>query len=817
MANLFYENNVPVLPIRNTVVFPGGTLPLRVGRTRSVAAVEAAQARRTGGQDAWILLVPQSKKESDADRRRPGFGEEGPEIEELHKVGVLANILRLQGSATDGYQIVVRSLTRFRVDEFRYMKSGAIEAVGSVVTDKIDADPETLRALESSVRKFAEEIIDLLPGNTQRLKTLVSEIKDLTALVDLCAGNLDITDAEKLELLEELSLKDRTLKLLDHLQKQKQKLEVQGEIREKLSHKLGKAQRDALLREQIRTIRQELGEEEDENERDDLRKKIEEAGMPDDVKKQALDELKRLESMGNNSPETHVIRTYIDWLIAMPWSKSSQSDLGALDLVKARESLDADHFGLDRVKKRILQHLAVMKLRQDKTKGSILLLVGPPGVGKTSLGQSVAKVLGRKFIRASLGGVRDESEIRGHRRTYVGAMPGRIVQAIKRAGENDPLMLLDEIDKLGRGWAGDPSAALLEVLDPEQNSTFVDHYLDVPFDLSKVFFVATANSLEGIPAPLLDRMEVIELTGYTVEEKLHIAKNHLIPKQLAEHGLKPEQVELSDEMLRKLMLSYTRESGVRELQRRVAGVCRAVAEKLLITKDAKVVVDEALLEDSFGQERYTSELLHEKIGAGVVTGLAWTPVGGEILFVEAARVPGSGKLTITGQLGDVMKESAQIAVSLVRKLLGSDLDDPQLSKTDLHIHVPSGAIPKDGPSAGVTLTTALASLMLGKPVDPRLAMTGEITLRGAVTAVGGIKEKVLAAHRMGVKKVLLSKRNERDLKELPEDVRKAIQFITVENIAEVLKHALNYDVLPMDHVAGAPNGPRGAPMSVASQ
>lgn len=789
-------------------------MPLRVGRTRSVAAVETAQSRRGPGQDSWILLVPQNKSETDVERKRPGFGDEGPEIDELHKIGVLANILRMQGSATDGYQIVVRTLSRFRVDEYRFLPSGAIEAVGSVVTDKVDADAETLRALEGSVRKFAEEIIDLLPGNTQRLKALVNEIKDLSALVDLAAANIDISDAEKLELLEELSLKDRTLKLLDHLQRQKQKLEVQGEIREKLSHKLGKAQRDALLREQIRTIRQELGEEEDEQDNDDLRKRIEESGMPEEVRKTALDELKRLASMGNNSPETHVIRTYIDWLLAMPWVKSSESDLGKLDLVAARSSLDADHYGLDKVKKRILQHLAVMKLRGDKNRGSILLLVGPPGVGKTSLGQSVAKVLGRKFIRASLGGIRDESEIRGHRRTYVGAMPGRIIQAYKRAGENDPVMLLDEIDKLGRGWAGDPSAALLEVLDPEQNSTFVDHYLDVPFDLSKTFFVATANSLEGIPGPLLDRMEVIELTGYTIEEKLHIAKNHLLPKQLADHGLKTEQVQLSDDILRKLTLSYTRESGVRELQRRIAGVCRAVAEKLLLTNTETVVVDDALLEEAFGQERYTSELLHEKIGAGVVTGLAWTPVGGEILYVEASKVPGSGKLTITGQLGEVMKESAQIAVSLVRKLLGADLDDPQLSKTDLHIHVPSGAIPKDGPSAGVTLTTALASLMLGKPVDPRLAMTGEITLRGAVTPVGGIKEKVLAARRMGIRRILLSKRNERDLKELPEDVRSGMQYILVENIAEVLKHALNYDVLSLE-MAHAPHGPSGAALSVA--
>ncbi|MBX9769100.1 MAG: endopeptidase La, partial [Bdellovibrionales bacterium] len=505
-------------------------------------------------------------------------------------------------------------------------------------------------------------------------------------------------------------------------------------------------------------------------------------------------ELKRLESMGPQNPESHMIRNYLDWLCSLPWAISAPE---TIDLEQARQTLEADHYGLEKIKKRILQHLAVMKLRKGG-KGSILLLVGPPGVGKTSLGQSIAKALGRKFVRASLGGVRDESEIRGHRRTYIGSLPGRILQSLKRVKENNPVFLLDEIDKLARGFQGDPASALLEVLDPEQNSTFVDHYLDVPFDLSKVFFIATANSLDTIPGPLMDRLEVIDLNGYTTNEKLHIARNHLLSKQLAEHGMEPGQIVIPDDVLLKMINHYTREAGVRELQRVIGNICRASAEKVLNLASAPgtispVILTAADLEEILGPEKFTHEVVEKIAPPGVVTGLAWTPHGGEILFIESTMMPGTGKLILTGQLGDVMKESAQIASSLVRAKLAVTVPGMNFEKHDLHVHVPSGAIPKDGPSAGIALLTSLASLMTGRSVSPKLAMTGEITLRGAVMPVGGIKEKILAAHRAGIERVILSRKNEKDLRDVPAEVRSQMRFDFVDSASEVLGIALGGD------------------------
>jgi ATP-dependent Lon protease len=567
---------------------------------------------------------------------------------------------------------------------------------------------------------------------------------------------------------------------------------------------MGKMQREAILRQHLDAIREELGEGDTTQKSSDYRKKIDGAGMPEEVKKVAIEELKRLESVGNNNPEAHVIRNYLDLLCAMPWNKQAED---TIDLDTARRVLDADHYGLEKIKKRILQHLAVMKLKKSG-KGPILLFVGPPGVGKTSLGASIARALGRKFVRGSLGGVRDDAEIRGHRRTYIGAMPGRIVQGIKRAGENNPVFMLDEIDKLSRGFQGDPASALLEVLDPEQNSKFLDHYLDVPFDLSGVVFIATANTLESIPAPLLDRMEIIELTGYTTAEKLHIAKNHLVPKELKEHGLTAEQVVFADDTLMRVITHYTREAGVRDLQRKIASLLRAATEKVVRAAPGTTVrIEVADLVDELGEERFIHEVAERVATPGVATGLAWTPLGGEILFIESSLMSGTGRLILTGQLGDVMKESAQIALSLVRSRLPDVVPGFEYEKKDLHIHVPAGAIPKDGPSAGIAILTTIASLFLGRSVSPRTAMTGEITLRGAVMPVGGIKEKVIAAHRAGIERVILPKKNERDLKEVPAEVRAGLKFELVENASEVLKLTLGVDIAPQLRPWGAPPAP----------
>ncbi|WP_408095799.1 endopeptidase La [Peredibacter sp. HCB2-198] len=769
---------LPVLSVRESVILPGSALPLRVGRKQSIEAVEAAQ--KNGNM---ILAVSQ----------KSGYDHDNVEINDLRTIGTLAQIDRIRGNAKEGYQIFLRGVSRYRVNQFS-VKDGYIAAAAEEWKDVLDADPSTFATMLDVMKNMSEKILQLLPNDTRLLSELVKEINDLSHLTYLTAANLDIDSQKKQEILETAGLKDRSLKVLESMQKMKDELEVQVEIRNKLGHKLGKHQRETILREQLRTIQEELGDIEKGEEKDDLRKKILDAGMPEDTLKVALDEFKRLESMGPNSPESHVIRNYLDLLVALPWKKSgSESEIADLNLDKAREILDAEHYGLDKIKKRVLQHLAVMKLKKT-SRGQILLLVGPPGVGKTSLGQSIAKALGRKFVRGSLGGVRDDAEIRGHRRTYIGAMPGRIIQGIKRAGENNPVFMLDEIDKLGRGFQGDPAAALLEVLDPEQNATFLDHYLDVPFDLSNVFFIATANSLDTIPGPLLDRMEIIDLSGYTTAEKLHIAKNHLIPKQWTEHGLSNDQLMLSDEALLKLISSYTREAGVRDLQRKIVTLCRAMAEKVL-SKDSvlPIKIELADIEEVFGNERFTHEVANTMNPPGVATGLAWTPQGGEILFIEANLMPGKGSLILTGQLGEVMRESTQIALSLVRSRLAHVIPGFEFERKDIHVHVPAGAIPKDGPSAGITMLTTIASLLTGRSISPKLAMTGELTLRGAVMPVGGIKEKLIAAHRAGIEKVILSKRNQKDLKDVPEEVRHGLKIELVETAAEVLKIALDLD------------------------
>jgi ATP-dependent Lon protease len=771
---------LPILPLRNTVIFPSLTQILKVGRERSINALKKAE--RNG---FWIVAIQQKPKSNDIGK------DQQVDPHDVHVVGTLCRIDSMKGNPESGYQVVLRGMARVAVEDVEVASGNLLVGECTIIEDVNDMNKPTEQALLESLKNLSLEILRIFPGNTDQLSELVTSVDDLSYLTSLCAGNIDVDLDKKQKILETRNLRERVLFLLQVMQEFKEGLSVQAEIRSKLNQKFGQAQRQTILREQLKAIREELGEGDDSSAEDKLQKKIEESGMPEDVRKVAEREMRRLSEVGTQSPESHIIRNYLELLTDLPWDKSAEQS--EIDLDQARMILDQDHYGLEKVKKRIIQHLAVLKLKKEN-KGSILLFVGPPGVGKTSLGQSIAKALGKKFARVSLGGVRDDAEVRGHRRTYIGAMPGRIIQGLKRAGENNPVFLLDEIDKMSRAFNGDPASALLEVLDPEQNSNFLDHYLDVPFDLSKVFFIATANSLEGIPGPLLDRMEVIDLSGYTTAEKMHIAKNHLIPKQLKEHGLTPEQLQISDEALVRLISSYTREAGVRELQRRVAAVMRGSSERVLNAKAFPIRVQTQDLEEILGGEKFTYEIAETINPPGVITGLAWTPVGGDILFVEATAMPGKGHLMITGQLGEVMKESAQIAQSLIRAnqhQLGVRMD---LSKTDLHVHVPAGAIPKDGPSAGVTMLSALASLISGHTVSSKLAMTGEITLRGAVMPVGGIKEKVIAAHRAGIEKIVLPKKNERDLKDVPDDVKAGLQFYFVENISQLFAVALNIDL-----------------------
>jgi ATP-dependent Lon protease len=772
---------LPVLPIRNAVLFPSISMPLVVGRERSLRAVEMAEASSS------LLVVIAQRVLTPGD----------PAAEDLFRTGTLCKIENVTITETGSRQIVVTGISRFRVADFVTNTDGYLAARGEVVNDILTDDPVRKDALFYNLKEISREILELLPGTTDPLVRLIERVDDPTYLSNVCAAYLNLTLLQKQELLETIDVQDRMESLLTHMRKEREVLNLQREIRDKMAERLNKAQREALLREQMRTIRTELGEESSEEAADDLELKLKAAELPEEARKQAHEELKRLKNLPPSSAEYHVIRTYLEWMASLPWNKRSTT---LLDLPRARRILDEDHFGLEPVKKRILQFLAVAKLKND-LHGPILCLIGPPGVGKTSLGQSIARALERKFVRTSLGGVRDEAEIRGHRRTYVGAMPGRIIQGLKRAGTRDPLMLLDEIDKLRADFHGDPSSAMLEVLDPEQNKAFTDHYIDVPFDLSDVFFISTANVLDTIPAPLRDRMEIIEVNGYTSLEKLEIAKRHLIPKLLKEHGLQAEWIELPDDTLRMVISHYTREAGVRELQRKIASLFRIAAEEVIEHQGnltpPRVLLTRDRLRAILGPERFVPERAERLSRPGVSTGLAWTPHGGDILYIEATSMPrGKGSLTLTGQLGDVMKESAQIALSLARSTASHYFHQGfDFSNTDLHIHVPAGAIPKDGPSAGVTIMTALASLILGKPVRQNLAMTGEITLRGAVLPVGGIKEKVLAAHRADIRTIIVPRRNEQDLEEVPEEIRREIEFILAESVEEVLASAL--DILPM--------------------
>jgi ATP-dependent Lon protease len=767
----------PVLPLKNTVVYPGVTQALKVGRDKSIKAVDLSQEKNN-----WIVTIAQKNPEKSIEN-----------VDDLFDIGTLAKVESVKGNHENGYFVVVRGYYRVKVSSFK-PETEIFEAYVERLDDVTDLDKTTELALLASLKTISREVLQILPGNTESIQEMVEAIEDISLLSHMAAANAEFVLTEKQKILETLAIRERIMILLSLLHKYKENLLIQQDINKKLNSKLGQNQRDHILREQLKTIKEELGEKNEQTLVETYREKLTNAELKGDALELAGQQINRLENMSSQSPEFQMIRSHLDFLFSLPWNKSSEAK--EIDLDFSTKVLNEDHYGLDKIKKRILQHLAVLKLKKDK-KGSILLFVGPPGVGKTSLGQSVARALGKKYQRISLGGIRDESEIRGHRRTYIGALPGRILSALKKAGENDSVLVLDEIDKLGRGYSGDPAAALLEVLDPEQNNSFVDHYLEAPFDLSKTMFIATANSLENIPLPLLDRMEVIDLSGYTTAEKLHIAKAHLWPKQLAEHGLNANQIEITDTALLKIISSYTREAGARDLQRKLGEVCRAKSEEVLkieTTSTQTIKVDLQHLEDIFGSERYTYEVTDQLSTAGVITGLAWTPVGGDILFIESALVPGKGDLILTGQLGDVMKESAQIAKSLIKARLNFMAPTFDFGKYDIHIHLPAGAIPKDGPSAGITLFTSMASLVSRVPVNPRMAMTGEVSLRGKVLPVGGIKEKIIAAHRAGVNKILMSKRNEKDLKDVPEDVRSQIEFTFVEHINDVISKALNIDL-----------------------
>ncbi len=753
--------DVPVIP-GDTVVFPHMIVPFVLSEPNLVKAVEEALSR-----DRMIAVVAVKDPKS--------------EKKELFQYGTLALILRASRVELDKVRIVVQGLSRIQILSF-LKDAPFLAARVQMLAETFSPDRET-EAIAYNIRQMFSRIVEMSPHLPSELRSLIEGIEDPGMLADLSVAHLNIPLKEKQELLETLDVKERLNKAIRLLAEQLEVLELGQRIQAEVRDRMEKAQKEYYLREQLKVIRKELGEAEGfEAEIEELRERLEKKALPEAVRKEAEKELQKLSRTHPASAEYAVIRNYLDWILELPWLEETEE---RIDLEEAQKVLDEDHYDLEKVKKRILEYLAVRKLNPEM-KGPILCFLGPPGVGKTSLGRSIARALGRKFWRISLGGVRDEAEIRGHRRTYVGAMPGRIVQALRRVGVRNPVLMLDEIDKLGADFRGDPAAALLEVLDPEQNKEFSDHYLEIPFDLSKVIFIATANVVDTIPAPLLDRMEVIEIPGYTEEEKVFIAKRHLVPKQLKAHGLKASQLRFTDAALRKIVTLYTREAGVRGLEREIGAICRAVARKIVEGEVSRERITAYNLENYLGPPKYLPEVAERVKVPGVAVGLAWTPYGGEVLFVEAARVKGSRKLILTGQLGDVMRESAEAAFTYVRsKAEELGIEEGAFENYDFHIHVPSGAIPKDGPSAGLTIVTALVSLLTGRTVRADVAMTGEITLRGLVLPVGGIKEKVLAARRFGIKEVILPKRNEKDLKEVPEEVKKKLKFHLVSRIEEV--------------------------------
>ncbi len=759
---------LPVLPSKDVVLFPHMVVP-------------------------WIVEPPQLVKMIDdalaADRTIAVVSVDGPvENEEelpkrLHKMGTMGLILRMAKNEEGHARLVVQGITRVRIKEITstspYIKA-KVESVQDQVTHSV-----ALEAMMVNVRQAFSKVLDLSPNLPGELKAVIMNIDDPGVLADIVISHLNIPPSQKQEILDELDVMARLNKALKLLSEQLEILELGHKIQSQVRDQVDKSQREYFLREQLKAIKKELGEgEEHPDEVEELREKLKGKDLPDEARKEAERELERLSRMHPSSSEYTVARTYLDWILELPWNESTRDHL---DLDDAQRILDEDHYDLEKIKKRIIEFLAVRKLKPD-AKGTILCFAGPPGTGKTSLGKSIARAMGRKFHRIALGGVRDEAEIRGHRRTYVGAMPGRIIQGLRKVGVNNPVMMLDEVDKIGSDFRGDPASALLEVLDPEQNSRFTDHYLGVEFDLSNVIFIATANVLDTVPAPLLDRMEVLELSGYTLEEKVEIARRYLVPRQLEAHGLTKKDLAIEKRALVKIISEYTREAGVRNLERQIGAICRGVARQVATGHEGKIVIKVRNLEEYLGKPKYLSDVAERTSVPGVATGLAWTPSGGDILFIEATRMAGSGKLTLTGQLGDVMKESAQTALSYIRsKACEFNIPEEVFKTEDVHIHVPAGAIPKDGPSAGITIAIALISLFTDRPVRPDVAMTGEITLRGLILPVGGIKEKVLAAHRARIKEVILPKRNSNDLDELPEQVRQALKFHLVSRLDDAVK------------------------------
>lgn len=764
------KDTYPLLPLRGMLVFPFMITPLDVGREKSIRALEEAMT-----QDRQLILAVQKSAETDE-----------PEADEIHGIGVMAEIKQLLKMPEGQLRVLVEGLHRVQIKEFVEMES-CFHVRVSEMTETEESGPE-IEALMRTVQDQFEEYVKLSRKVPSEVIVAINTINEPGRLADTIAAQLMVSVEEKQHLLEIASSRRRLEELVLLLSKEVEILQLEKKIHVQVRKQLEKNQKEYYLREQMRAIQRELGEKDAiASEADEFRRKIEKARMPKAAQEQALHELERLEKMPPMAAEAVVVRTYLDWLTSLPWSKQTRD---RLDIAAAKEILDADHYGLDKVKERILEFLAVRHLTK-KMKGPILCLVGPPGVGKTSLARSIARALERKFVRFSLGGVRDEAEIRGHRRTYIGAMPGKVIQAMKQAGSRNPVMLLDEIDKMTMDFRGDPASALLEVLDPEQNSNFGDHYLEVTFDLSNVFFITTANVMHNIPRPLLDRMEVIQIPGYTEEERLEIAKRHLWGKQVAANGLKEDQIFVSDNAISKVISDYTRESGVRNLERELGSVCRKVAKELVQGAEPPIRVNVNSIETYLGAPRYLRTMSEGESKVGVVTGLAYTQVGGDILAIEASVMPGKGQLIITGQLGDVMRESAQASLSYVRSRaaeLGIPVDFYE--KHDIHIHVPEGAIPKDGPSAGITITTALVSALTGRPVRGDLAMTGEITLRGRVLPIGGVKEKLLAAHRAGIKRVLLPKENSKDLEEIPANIQRKLEIELVEHMDVVLEKAL---------------------------
>ena len=765
------QEQLSILPLKGVVVYPYLIMPLMISDQRHAKLIDEALV---GGKVIGLFA------QKDPDKEKPSF-------EDIYQVGTAASILKMLRFPDGSVRFLVQGLARVKIKKVLKSEPHLLAKI-EVVTKKKDKGVE-IEALVRNILDQLKKVINLAPYLPEELQISALNTEDPGKLADLIASNLNISLAQKQKILETFDVKERLEKLTLLIAKEVEVLELSRKIQSKASAEMGKMQKEFILREQLKAIHKELGEKDERTaEAEEFKKKILAAKMLKEAKQAAEKELERLSMMNPAAAEYMVSRTYLDWLVSLPWSKSTKD---RLDIKEAKEVLDEDHYNLERVKERILEYLAVRKLKSD-LKGPILCFVGPPGVGKTSLGMSIARALGRKFQRISLGGMHDEAEIRGHRRTYIGSLPGRIIQGVKRAGSNNPVFMLDEVDKIGKDFRGDPAAALLEVLDPEQNHSFSDHYLDVPFDLSRVMFITTANILEPIPPVLQDRMEVIEIPGYTDLEKLQIAKKFLIPKELDNHGLKQKNLTFTDEAIKKIINDYTRESGLRNLDREIATVCRKVAKMVASGEKKRVEATFENLQKFLGPKKFFQEVVERTSKVGVVPGLAWTSYGGELLFVEATKMPGKKSLTLTGHLGEVMKESAQTALSYVRSTsekLGIPFDF--FEKYDIHIHVPAGATPKDGPSAGITMVTAIASLLTERPVKPRFAMSGEITLRGQVMPIGGLKEKTLAAYRAGIKTVILSRHNQKDMEEIPDEIKDHVKFVFVDTVDEVLELALD--------------------------